>query len=176
MRDRETDSWWSIMQESAIGGEFEGESLQLIPAGEKVQWAEWKRRYPDTKVLSVDGEEHEPVDHYRGYFASEDGFRGATADDKRLKDKEPIFAFNWEDSAYAVRHTTIEGGATFHLGDKEIFLFRKDGAPLYSSTEAYFVSSTGEAGTSEGEKPKLAGFDTFWYIWSKSREHVIILK
>jgi hypothetical protein len=176
MRDRETDSWWSIMKEGAIGGELEGVSLDLIPAGEKVQWTDWKKRYPSTKVLSVDGEEHDPDDHYKDYFASEEGFRGATAEDKRLKDKEAIFAFTVGDTAYAVTHDTVEGGARFRLGDKEIYLFRKKGAPLYSSTEAYIEASDKEAGTGGEDREKMAGFDTFWYIWSRNHDHVIILK
>ena len=32
MRDRETDSWWSIMTSEAIGGELDGADLVELPA------------------------------------------------------------------------------------------------------------------------------------------------
>ncbi len=58
MRDRETDSWWSIMTSSAIGGALQGTELDELPIGEKTTWADWRRRYPATLVLSVDGGQH----------------------------------------------------------------------------------------------------------------------
>jgi hypothetical protein len=35
LRDRETDSWWSIMTSDAIGGELDGTDLEELPFGEK---------------------------------------------------------------------------------------------------------------------------------------------
>ena len=58
MRDRETDSWWSIMTSDAIGGALDGADLEELPYGEKATWGDWKRRHPETTVLSVDGVEH----------------------------------------------------------------------------------------------------------------------
>ncbi len=48
MRDRETDSWWSIMTSAAIGGELDGTDLVELPYGEKTTWGKWRKRYPDT--------------------------------------------------------------------------------------------------------------------------------
>ena len=36
MRDRETDSWWSIMTSDAIGGQLDGADLEELPYGEKI--------------------------------------------------------------------------------------------------------------------------------------------
>ena len=60
MRDLETDSWWSIMTGDAIGGELEGTRLEELPVGEKVRWEEWRRRHPDTLVLTLRDMEHWP--------------------------------------------------------------------------------------------------------------------
>ena len=38
MRDRQTDSWWSIMTSKAIGGPLEGTALPELPVGEKTTW------------------------------------------------------------------------------------------------------------------------------------------
>ena len=46
MRDRETDSWWSIMTSNAIGGELEGAELVELPVGEKTTWGAWRARHP----------------------------------------------------------------------------------------------------------------------------------
>ena len=61
MRDRETDSWWSIMTSDAIGGELEGDELEELPLGEKSTWKDWVARHPQTLVLSVEGREHDGV-------------------------------------------------------------------------------------------------------------------
>lgn len=39
--------------------------------------------------------------------------------------------------AYAAPHGRIEGGAVFHVADREVFLFRKPEAPLFASTFGY---------------------------------------
>ncbi len=93
MRDRETDSWWSIMTSTAIGGELEGEQLVELPISEKATWGDWSARYPDTLVLSIDGEEHVPENRYDNYFASDGTFRDLEIDDNRLPPKAPIFSF-----------------------------------------------------------------------------------
>jgi hypothetical protein len=214
MRDRETDSWWSIMTGDAIGGALTGTSLVEIPMSEKTQWGDWKTRYPDTKILSVEGAEHSNRDPYEGYFKSDDGFRDLSSEDNRLRDKASIFAFQFEGVQYAVAHSNIEGGAVFSLGnDKDVFLYREPGSAIFASTVAYvsgrhgkksrfiekggfwhdavsgdeFSGKTGFASAGKGESARdegadptvlarLAGFDTFWYIWSTTHDHVMLLE
>ena len=89
MRDRETDSWWSIMSSKAIGGELDGVQLTELPVGEKVTWRNWSARHPATLVLSVDGVEHVDSNPYDNYFASEQTFRDLEIEDQRLEPGEP---------------------------------------------------------------------------------------
>jgi hypothetical protein len=138
MRDRETDSWWSIITGDAIGGELEGTPLKEIAASEKARWGDWKRRYPQSKVLSVNGEEHDDSNPYDHYFASASTFRDNQTSDDRLPQKESIYAFQLNGISYAVPHAKIEGGAAFALGNgKEIFLYRKPDSEMYASTFSY---------------------------------------
>ncbi len=58
MRDRETDSWWSIMTSRAIGGPLDGAQLVELPVSTKSTWGQWRRAHPRTLVLSVDGVEY----------------------------------------------------------------------------------------------------------------------
>lgn len=50
--DRETESLWSQMLTKAVTGPMKGQSLTMLPV-RHTSWAEWKKRYPDTLVLST---------------------------------------------------------------------------------------------------------------------------
>jgi len=196
MQDDETNSYWAIMSGESIAGKFKGTKLTELPVGEKMQWKEWVKKYPNTQVLSVQGKE-QGFDSYRRYFKDSQGFRGQSAHDSRLKTKEPIFAFKHNGNAIAAAHRKLEGGAIFVLADGSVFLYRRKGADLFESTSA-FLSPTGfekkdgtwvekETGCSfdaasaafagDGEcAARIGGFDTFWYNWSLNNPDTKLLK
>jgi len=93
MRDKETDSYWSIMTGDAIAGDLRGTRLEEWSLGEKAQWKDWVARHPNTLVLSVNGEEHVENNPYDNYFSSDSGFRDIAARDDRLETKAPVFTF-----------------------------------------------------------------------------------
>lgn len=162
MRDRPTDSWWSIITGNAIGGELEGTSLKEIAVSEKTQWGEWERRYPASQVWSVDGKEHVESNPYDHYFTNSRTFREVRTLDNRLRDKESIYAFQMDGVTYAVPHSAIFGGAVFRLENgKEIFVHRQPGSEVYASTFAY-VSDY------EGKKSRFVHSDDGWV---DSRSH-----
>jgi hypothetical protein len=179
MRDRETDSWWSIMTSDAIGGELDGTRLEVLPAGRKTTWKEWSAQHPETLVLSVDGEEHVDDNPYDNYFASEETFRDLEIEDQRLEPKTPIYSFWHEGRPWAVAHDAFRGGKVVdveELSAGALLLFRSRKGPIYESSRAFLVDRElasrhetkellrlAEAGA-EGIEP-LAGFDTFWYTW-----------
>ncbi|MCP4203166.1 MAG: DUF3179 domain-containing protein [bacterium] len=179
MRDRETDSWWSIMTSSAIGGELDGAELDELPVGEKTTWRDWRERYPETTVLSVDGQEHRLNNPYDNYFSSDKTFRDLQIADERLEPKTPVFSFWLEGRTYAAPHSAFEGGRLFGLpGDpsRKVLLYRDTGASIFASTRAWTVDSDYAAATGLDKliaaarqttvagRP-LEGFDTFWYSW-----------
>jgi len=186
MRDRETDSWWSIMTSDAIGGELVGTDLVELPRGEKVTWKDWRRRHPDTLVLSVEGEEHIENNPYDNYFESEGTFRDLEIDDHRLAPKDSIYSFWWDDEPYAVPHTAFAGGKVLEVegwGDQRLFLYRGKKATIFESTQAWVVPAilADQAKQSKdllellsssdtGGAERLTGFDTFWYNWISVNE------
>jgi hypothetical protein len=189
MRDRETDSWWSIMTSNAIGGELAGSDLIELPVSEKTTWRDWRARHPDSKVLSIEGREHEPRDGYADYWRSDRTFRDLEITDDRLPAKEPVFAFWVEGQPYAVAHRDFEGGSFFDLdegGELSVYLVREAGAPLHASSRAFLVPATAERGELRGEEvlaaleragaEPLAGFDTFWYSWISIQEGSRLLR
>lgn len=202
MRDRETDSWWSIMSGDAIGGDMKGQRLEELPVGERTTWGKWRRKYPETRVLSVDGKEHDPKNPYQGYFDSEKTFRNVDVKDDRLDAKAPIFSFRLDAVPYAAPYAAVEGGAVFPVKGGAVFLYRRPGAGLFESTGAWFLAGAGPddvsrakdgwvdrrsgaaftpgegwSGARDGGEPPapLAGFDTFWYSWANNNAHVVVL-
>ena len=140
MRDRETDSWWSIITGDAIGGVLQGTQLVEVPVAEKLTWGEWKKRHPDTLVLSVDGKEHDESNPYASYFTSSRTFRNLSTSDTRMYDKASIYAFQLNGIPYAVAHSKFEGGRSFKLSKtREVFLFRKKSSSIFESTYAYIA-------------------------------------
>ena len=87
MQDKETDSYWSIMEGESIAGEFDGTKLKELPVTHKVRWKDWVALHPETLILSLNGREDVRRNVYDEYLKSDQGFRGARAVDKRLKTK-----------------------------------------------------------------------------------------
>jgi len=188
MQDRETNSYWAIMKGEAVAGLKKGTELAELPLGKKMKWKRWKRKHPDTLVLSVNGRE-DGADSYRSYFRSRHGFRNSVAKDKRLKTKAPVFAFKLGEQTYAVHHKHLGKGQSFSLSGKHILLYRSASAELFHSTAAFHSSGEGIAnrdgqwvdlgsgctfnpenevfdGDADSCPKAFKGFDTFWYNWS----------
>lgn len=51
MVDRETGSYWWQVPGRAVGGEFAGQELEVLPA-QTIGWADWLEAHPDTQLLS----------------------------------------------------------------------------------------------------------------------------
>jgi hypothetical protein len=181
MRDRETDSWWSLMSSKAIGGELDGSRMEEMAGSEKAQWLDWVSRHPDTLVLSVEGVEHVENNPYDNYFGDgEHTFRDIKVEDNRLGPKQPIYAFWWEDRPVAVSHEFVEGGVILPLpGSTEVaVLWREKGVSVFASSRVRIVEGglarkAGDAAAvfaaldagELGDARSAAGFDTYWYTW-----------
>jgi len=186
MRDRETDSWWSIMTSTSIGGSLDKTRLRELPVGEKSTWKDWVGAHPDTLVLSIRGQEHTKNNPYDSYFQSNDTFRDLVIEDTRLAPKESVFAFHLDDGAYAAAQESFEGGRLFGLGaDRSVLLYREPGLSFFASSEAYLIEGSALAvdpsellkrarAGGPGTSP-LSGFDTFWYSWVAVNKGSVLL-
>jgi len=183
-------------QGGAATGPLAGTRLEDLPGSVKVPWRDWVRAHPDTLVLSVRGAEHVRDDPYAQYFSSRLGFGNLAAIDRRLPTKEPVWAFEHAGGRFAIPHRAIEGGGTLALGDLWLFFYRPPGASIFLSTRALaskgrfvfqdgawvheptgavFDAERGEfQGSAAGLEP-LAGFDTFWYVWSLTHRDTELL-
>ncbi len=197
MQDRETDSYWPILNGEAIAGDLDGTLLDELTIGEKAQWADWKGRYPHTLVLSVGGQEHADSNPYDNYLSSDRVFRDGQLADTRLSAKAHIFAFELEGTPYAVASEHFTGsGVLLQLGDHQILLQRPAGAAIYRSSAAFVAPKPAEGDAFEAHSgtwvhrasgsrldpasasfvgegastvQRLPGVDTFWFNWSMNR-------
>jgi len=201
MMDKETDSYWSIINDLAIHGPSKGKYLVQVPGSVKTTFGEWKKSHPDTWVLSVGGREHDARSPYDSYFSSKRGFRNTAAQDKRLDDKALLFSFHYQDAPYAVPFDVFEkgGGVVALAAGQQLFLYREKDDSFYRSTVAFlapagavFVHRKGawllvrDGATVASFDPEtrsfgdaaepFVGFDTFWYIWSLTNKDTKLLK
>ena len=95
MYDQATQSLWSTMRGTPLVGPLVGKGI-VLDRGSVVTttWGEWRRRHPDTKVLSLDtGHRRDYAEGaaYRDYFATDELMFQVPALDKRLRNKDEVF-------------------------------------------------------------------------------------
>ena len=95
MYDQATQSLWSTMRGVPVVGPLAGKGIALDRGGVvTTTWGEWRRRHPDTKVLSLDtghSRDYAEGAAYREYFATDDLMFQIPALDTRLKNKDEVF-------------------------------------------------------------------------------------
>ena len=67
--DHQTESLWSQLLEKAVSGPLAGKQLTKLPS-KRTSWKTWKKRYPDTLVLSTETGYYRDysTDPYAGYY------------------------------------------------------------------------------------------------------------
>jgi hypothetical protein len=94
MFDHETNSLWNTFEGVPVVGELAGSGLRLTPhAVVTTTWGEWRRRHPETTVLSLDtGHRRNYAEGaaYRSYFGSDDLMFAVSRRDARLPNKQEV--------------------------------------------------------------------------------------
>ena len=95
MYDRATQSLWSTMRGAPVMGPLVGKGI-VLERGSVVTttWGEWRRRHPDTRVLSLEtGYERNYAEGaaYGAYFATDELMFQVPVVDSRLKNKDEVF-------------------------------------------------------------------------------------
>lgn len=96
--DRETQSLWSQISGKAITGPLKGRKLQAIHISHTT-WGDWRKRYPDTWVLSRDTGYARDYnrDPYAGYTSSERFYFPVHHRDPRYHPKECVIGLELDD-------------------------------------------------------------------------------
>ena len=194
MYDQVTQSLWSTMRGAPVVGPLAGKGIAL-ERGSVVTttWGEWRRRHPDTRVLSLDtGYERNYAEGaaYREYFATDELMFQVPVLDTRLKNKDEVFTMlldGHRDRPLAVAAAFLAANPVHHDAIEDtafVVLTDPSGANrAYASEEVTFTGydgdrlvkdSTGGTWTLEEHAlvsgdgrtlPRLPAQRAFWFGW-----------
>ena len=103
MFDHETKSLWNTFEGIPVIGEMAGGDLRLTPhAVVTTTWGAWRRRHPETTVLSLDtGHRRNYAEGaaYRSYFGTDQLMFAVSRADARLANKEEVLVLRLPDPA-----------------------------------------------------------------------------
>jgi hypothetical protein len=109
MYDRTSNSLWSQALGEGIVGEYAGVKLERLPF-DLAYWKEWKKLYPESKVLSRDTGSIRPygADPYVDYYSKDLILFPIANDDKRLGLKEIVIGLEHQNQYKAYKLQDIE--------------------------------------------------------------------
>ena len=109
MYDRKSNSLWSQALGKGIVGDYSDVKLEKIPF-DITYWKEWKKLYPESKVLSRDTGSVRPygADPYGNYYTNDLILFPLANDDKRLGLKEIVIGLEDENQYKAYKLKDIE--------------------------------------------------------------------
>ncbi len=190
MYDHGTKSFWSTLQGKPVVGPLVGKGIELNRRYlVTTTWGEWKKRHPNTTVLSLETGHRRDYGEgvaYRDYFGTDDLMFTVPEIDKRLLNKDEVLAFRNKDQQLAIAIKFLAAKRIHHdkLGDRKIaVLADEDGTSrAYYAGDMTFsswngsdqaVDSTGTKWTvledglvSSGKKlERVPSHNAFWFGW-----------
>ena len=116
MYDRQTESLWSQLKMEAVAGPQVGQKMHWL-ASEQMTWAAWKKRYPDSEVLSRETGFRRDYNRfpYAGYESTERTMFPVAKHRDELKNKEWVIGVvvDGTPKAYPVAELEKLGDAPF---------------------------------------------------------------
>jgi hypothetical protein len=173
MYDKKTQSLWNTLWGRPVIGKLADEDIELERMSiVTTTWGEWKKRHPETKVLSIDTGHRRNYDEgaaYSQYFATDELMFTVPKLDKRLKNKDEVLGIVFiehPDMPFAVSSSYLFKNSIYqnNIGEKEfVVLTDESGASrVYESKGKKFKewdqqnsvkdSNTGHSG-SDGIPP-----------------------
>lgn len=191
MFDRATHSLWNQFTGKPVVGRLVGSGIELSQRPVVItSWAEWRKRNPTSKVLSLDTGHKRDYGSgvvYQNYFSSDDLMFPTNVDQSKHKQKSFVFGVReyggakaWPLTVFAKAPIINDAIGTTPLvlfGDavqrsvrayeRGAYEFKQAGAMLRSGdgqqwqiTEEALVSQSGE------QLPRVAGHIAFWFAWN----------
>jgi hypothetical protein len=165
--DRDTESLWSQLMKQAVTGPMRGNALQQIVMAHTT-WAAWRRRYPDSLVLSTETGYRRDYQRspYAGYSGSEAlYFPLAEKLDRRYHPKELVIglSLNGQHKAYPFAELSRSRG---ELDD------RFAGRQLRILFDA--ANRTGQVLDSHGTE--IASTIAYWFAWQAFHPQTAVYK
>jgi hypothetical protein len=206
MFDEGTGSLWSALDGTPVVGPLVGTGLRLSARGVvTTTWAEWKREYPDTTVLSLDtGHRRDYAEGaaYREYFGHDRLMFEVPSRDGRLPNKAEVVVLRGEvlgggaaPVAIAVKRlrrervlsfeaagrafvaVTSRGGATrvYERGDLRVVGSTSDAALRDSDGGRWLVTPGALVGEGGRRLPVVPTHQAFWFGWYAQHPETVLL-
>ena len=190
MYDHATKSLWSTLHGEPVVGPLVGKGIKLKRRYVVTStWGEWKKRHPDTTVLSSDTGHSRNYDEgvaYREYFATDKLMFTVPKLDKRLLNKDEVLALRDGNEQLAIAIKFLAKKRVHHdqLGDMKLVVLADDDGTsrAYDVGDVSFASwnetdtavdSTGqewrvlEDGLTAGDRTlrRIPSHNVFWFGW-----------
>ncbi len=157
MFDEETRSLWSTLEGKPVIGSLAGSGITLRPrAAVTTTWGEWRRKHPNTTVLSLDtGHRRDYAEGaaYRDYFATDRLMFTVPSSDRRLKNKDEVLVMRLESRSgkgvvpVAIAADFLKSQPLYHAdvaGWRLVVITSRNGANrVYESGDARFSLGPG---------------------------------
>lgn len=153
--DHQTNSLWSQLLNRAISGPLKGVALDPIPL-EHTSWGDWRTRYPDSLVLSLDTGHRRNYhrDPYAGYETDEGLYFPVSHRDARFHPKERVLGLeiNGLHKAYPFAELSRTSGQfQDRLGGQNLII--------------QFDSANQNARALDANGRLLPGVTSYWFAW-----------
>lgn len=192
MYDRQTNSLWNQFSGKPAVGTLVGSGIELKTRPVTITtWADWRRRNPETRVLSLDTgyrRNYTPGAPYGAYFDSPDLMFPALVERDELAAKDYVFALRSSGAEKAWPLSAFEGGAVLNdragivdlvlIGDaasRSVRAYRTDGTTFSPAGRPDAVSAGGtdwqvteEALIAQDGRrfDRLPGHIGYWFAWA----------
>ena len=205
MFDKNTQSLWNTFRGVPVVGQLVDDDITLEKGSVvTTTWKEWKRRHPDSQVLSLDNgyeRNYDEGEAYKSYFASDDLMFNVPKLDNRMKNKDEILGLLFPDQpgealAISVKYLSKNPIYSGSLGDKDFVIFTdKSGASrVFNSGNVRFQKwdknnqiidkngikwelSESKIESSEGDMLKrLPAHRAFWFGWYSQFSHSELIR
>jgi hypothetical protein len=168
MYDAATQSLWNTIWGQPVIGPLADEDITL----ERMYlvtttWGEWRRRHPETKVLSLatgHRRDYSEGAAYREYFATDDLMFEVSTRDQRLKNKDEILGLvfaQYADQPVAISSAFLAENPVYHdqIGDINFII-------LTDRSGAHRVYASGDVGFNQwdGDRTAIDNSGTAWQL------------
>lgn len=155
MYDQATKSLWSTFSGTPVVGALAGKGIELQTLyGVTTTWREWKKRHPQTRVLSLDtghARDYREGAAYADYFASDKLMFGVPRLDARLANKAEVLALRFVEAPgepLAISADYLLKHRVFHerIGTRSLVVLTDAGGAnrVYAAGTLRFVDWNGE--------------------------------
>jgi len=165
MYDKQTESLWSQVKNEAVAGPMTGKELEVLPST-LTSWEKWKKKHPDTFVLSLDTGYNRDYsqDPYADYYESRRGLFGFIKGlFKGHEGKELVAGVTVHDDskAYPLEKLRQSGKTTDTIAGKTL---------TFS-----FDPVTGNLEVTDTDGNDIPYITAYWFVWKETHPETALL-